>query len=241
MRAVNLIPVEQRGGGSVGAGRSQGGAYAVLALAAGIAVLALLYGIARHDVSSDRQQAAAATSKAQQIEAQAQRLAPYASFITMREQRTHTVETIVDSRFDWAHLFHELGRVLPKAVSLSSLTGTVGSATTAPASATSSSTSATPSGSLPSFTLMGCAVDQGAVALLLERLRLIDGVSEVTLNSSTASTSGGSGGSTSGVGCPSHYPSFTVAVTFDPLPSETAIASATKSVSDTASPGVKAK
>ena len=44
MRAVNLIPPDQRGGGSVGAGRSGGAAYAVLALLLGFAVLAVVYG-----------------------------------------------------------------------------------------------------------------------------------------------------------------------------------------------------
>jgi len=250
MRAVNLIPAEQRSGAPVGVGRSQGGAYAVLALLAGVALLAVLYGLARHDVASRREQAAQATAKAQQIEAQAERLAPYASFVALRQQRTQAVDSLVESRFDWAHLFHELGRVLPPAlVSISSLTGTVGSGTTAAASPSTATTgssaasastatagsSATPPGSLPTFTLESCAIGQDAVALTLERLRLIDGVSEVALQSSTASSSGGSGGS--GGGCPPHDPAFTVALTFDPLPSEAAIATATKNatknVSDT--------
>ena len=34
---------------------------------------------------------------------------------------------LVNSRFDWAGAFHELGRVLPSNVSLTSLSGTVGS------------------------------------------------------------------------------------------------------------------
>jgi len=244
MRAVNLIPAEQRAGSSVGAGRSQGGAYAVLVLVGGLALMALLYGLARHDATSRRQQSAAAQVKAQQVEAQAQRLAAYASFVALRQQRTQTVESIVESRFDWAHLFHELGRVLPPhAISLSSLSGAVGSggssASSSSPTATSSGTSATPAGSLPSFTLQGCAIGQGSVALMLERLRLIDGVSEVTLVSSTSSSSGGSTGS--GAGCPDHDPAFTVNITSAPLPSTAAIASATKTVSDATSTGVPAK
>lgn len=233
MRAVNLVPAEQRSGASVGVGRSEGGAYAVLALVAGLAVLALLYGMASHDVAARRTQAAAATAKAQQVESEAERLAPYTSYIALREQRAQAVEAVVDSRFDWAHLFHELGRVVPYgAVSISSLTGSVGTpgvATTAAASAKKGA-SATPPGSVPTFTLEGCAIGQGAVALTLERLHLIDGVSEVTLQSSTAATSGGGGAS--GGGCPAHDPSFTVALSFDPLPSTTAVASATKNVSN---------
>lgn len=251
MRAVNLIPAEQRSGASVGVGRSQGAAYAVLALVAGVAVLALLYGLARRDVASRREQSASAIARAHEVEAQAERLAPYASFIALRQQRTQAVEALIDSRFDWAHLFHELGRVLPATlVSINSLTGTVGSGGIASASAGTAKggSSATPPGSVPSFTLVGCAIGQSAVALTLERLRLIDGVSEVALQSSSASTSGGSGGS--GGGCPARDPAFTVALSFDPLPSEAAIVAATKNVSDTgnapsagagARPGVQAR
>ena len=44
MRAVNLIPSEERRGKTAGVGRSQGAAYGVLGLIAGLAILALLYG-----------------------------------------------------------------------------------------------------------------------------------------------------------------------------------------------------
>jgi Tfp pilus assembly protein PilN len=242
MRAVNLIPAEQRSGASVGVGRSQGGAYAVLALAAGLAVLALLYGSADRQIASRRSQVATVTAKAQQAETQAERLAPYTSFIALRQQRTQAVNTLVDSRFDWAHVFHEFGRVLPFETSISSLSGTVGSATSTGAVASSSGTptSATPPGSVPTFTLAGCATSQSAVALTLERLRLIDGVNEVTLQSSTSSSSSGAGGA--GGGCASHDPTFTALVTFDPLPSAAAVASAAKTVSDSATTsGVSSK
>jgi len=237
MRAVNLIPAEQRSGASVGAGRSEGGAYAVLALAAGLAVLALLYGSADRQIASRRSQVATVTAKAQQAETQAERLAPYTSFIALRQQRTQAVNTLVDSRFDWAHVFHEFGRVLPFETSIASLSGTVGSASSTGAVASSSSTptSATPPGSVPTFTLSGCATSQSAVALTLERLRLIDGVSEVTLQSSTSSSDSGAGGA--GGGCAAHDPTFTALVTFDPLPSAAAVASAAKTVSDSTSVG----
>ncbi len=153
--------------------------------------------------------------------------------MAMREQRVQAVDQLVDSRFDWAHAFHELGRVLPPGrVSLTSLTGTIGASTgsygrrrtaagaSKAASATtarragreylgrggrelhrrschdgSSATSATPPGSVPTFTLTGCATSQAEVALTLTRLRLIDGVNEVTLQSSTQSAKTAAGGS----------------------------------------------
>ncbi len=238
MRAVNLIPSEQRSGASVGVGRSQGGAYAVLVLAAGLAVLAVLYGSAHHQIASRSAQVASIAARAQQAQAEAEQLAPYTSFVALREQRSQAVDTLVDSRFDWAHVFHEFGRVLPSQTSISSLTGTIGSATAsaaAPSSSTATSTSssaaagtavssATPPGSVPTFTLDGCSTSQPAVALTLERLRLIDGVSEVTLQSSTAGSSGAGGAG----GCPAHDATFAATVTFDPLPSTAAVAAATK-------------
>ncbi len=260
MRAVNLIPAAQRGGGGTPAGESQGAAYAVLGVLAGLAVLAFLYGSARHQLSSHRTEAATLVAQAQQAQARAAALAPYVSFAALREQRTQAVSQLVDSRFDWSHAFHEFGRVLPAGVSLSSLDGTIASATgvagapagpsaagpsaagpsaarpgaTGPASAGAGGavSSATPPGSIPTFTISGCAVTQAAVALTLTRLRLIDGVSDVTLQSSTK----GSGGGGSSGNCGSAAPVFTVQVTFQPLP----VAQAPTASASVASTGVSA-
>ncbi|HYM54845.1 MAG TPA: hypothetical protein VES97_05745 [Solirubrobacteraceae bacterium] len=237
MRAVNLIPADQRGGSAPGAGRSEGAAYAVLVLVAGLAVLALLYGRANHQISSSRALAATLTAQAQSEQAATSQLAPYTSFIALRQQRQEAVAELIDTRFDWAHALHELGRVLPRNTSISSLTGTVGSASTAAATspkgsgaaATATVASATPPGAVPIFTLAGCATSQPAVALMLERLRLIDGVSEVTLQSSTKATSSGGGGAAGSGGCTGSDPAFSVQISFDPLPMPASIASASRS------------
>ncbi len=206
MRAVNLIPLDQRGGSGPAAGRSEGGAYAVLVMVAGLALLAFLYGTARHEISSRRAKAASLVVQTQRAQATVAQLAPYTSFLAMREQRVKAVSQLAQSRFDWAHAFHELGRVLPADASITSLTGTVGSASGGSTTSTSGSgstaaasaavTSATPPGSVPTFTLSGCATSQTEVAQTLNRLRLIDGVNNVTLQSSTKPS--GSGGSTGG-------------------------------------------
>jgi hypothetical protein len=234
MRAVNLIPDEQRGRSARGTGRSQGGAYAVLAVLGGLAVLALLYGTARHQISSRRAQTATLASQTQRAQTTAGQLAPYASFLALREQRMQAVSALVDSRFDWAHALHELGRVLPSGASISSLSGTIGSASSTTGAAASSGassakagagvTSATPPGSVPIFTLNGCATSQTEVALTLERLRLIDGVGEVTLQSSTkAGGSGGAGSAGASGTCLGSDPAFAVQVSFDPLPAASAL------------------
>ena len=46
-------------------------------------------------------------------------------------------------------------------------------------------------GSVPTFNLSGCAASQAQVALALDRLRLIDGVSAVTLQASGGVDCGG--------------------------------------------------
>lgn len=238
MKAVNLIPSEQRGGAPVGSGRSEGAAFAVLALLFGIALLGVLYGKARHEFSSRTGEAASLTAQAQQAQAATSQLAPFTSFVALREARTQAVAQLVDSRFDWAHVFHEFGRVLPRQSSISSLTGTVGTDTTASTPATTSKTSSsssssssgaaasaassvassTPPGSVPTFTIAGCASSQRAVALTLERLHLIDGVSDVSLQSSTATPTQGAPSAVASGGCPSNDPVFNIQVTFEGLP-----------------------
>jgi hypothetical protein len=265
MRAFNLIPADERGGAGLSAGKSGGSAFVVLGLLGVLAIFALLYGQASRQISSQTAKIATLNTQAQVAQAQAARLAPYVSFMTMHEQRVQAVDQLVDSRFDWAHAFHELGRVLPPGqVSLTSLTGMIGGSTgststgadtaagasskaagatgaTTPAagstgaatgsSSSSSATSATPPGSVPTFTLSGCATSQAMVALTLTRLRLIDGVSEVTLQSSTqAAKNGGSGGSTGCAGA-----TFAMQIAFDPLPTASATSSPSASTAATAS------
>jgi Tfp pilus assembly protein PilN len=245
MKAVNLIPSdERRRGASVGGGRSQGVAYVVLGTLAGVALLVLLYGVARHHASSRRSQLATISAETQRAHEDVAALTPYTSFIALREARMKAVADVVDSRFDWAHAFHELGRVLPRDASITSLDGTVGAAgsTSGSSSSSSSSTataagSATPVGSIPTITLGGCASSQSEVALTLQRLRLIDGVSDVSLKSSAKGGSGSGGSSASEQQCAAKSPSFSVQITFDALPAAATEAGSKASTQLTASTG----
>lgn len=255
MRAVNLIPAEQRKGGAIGR-RSQGVAFAVLGLLGGAAILTFLYGSASHQLASRKAEAASLTKQAQQVQAQAAQLSSYTSFMQMREQRLQAISQLIGSRFDWSATMYELSRVLPANVSLSSLQGTIGSATgtaspsaaapaapAAPAAGATASTtaataaapvtSATPPGATPTFTLSGCASSQIAVAQMLVRLRLVSGVSNVNLQSSARSGNGGGGGSGgSGGTCPANDPTFTAQVSFQPLPAAPSSSAETLEASD---------
>jgi Tfp pilus assembly protein PilN len=226
MRAVNLIPADQRSGNGL-ATRSGGAAYLVLGLLAGLSVLALIYGTSRHEIQARRTEAAALSTRAQEVQAQAARLSPYTSFIAMREQRVHAVAELVGSRFDWPSAMAELSRVLPSDVSLSSVQGAIGAAGAAGAKAATAGavSSATPPGATPTFTITGCATSQTVVAQTLVRLRLISGVNAVALQSSTKA-GGNSGGSGS---CSGSDPVFTVQVNFEPLPAAPALSTTTSS------------
>jgi Tfp pilus assembly protein PilN len=222
MKAVNLIPGEQRQGAGSITGRSNGAALIVLCLLAGLVALVLMYGSASHQISSQAGQAASLTAQANAIQARTDRLTPYTDFVSMANQRTQTVAQLVQARFDWSHALHELGRVLPAGTSLNGLHGTVGAAGTSsgPSASTSAAagagaTSSTPPGSTPVFTLTGCATSQSVVAQTLQRLRLMDGASEVQLQSSTKSNSGAS---SVGGGCPGDAASFSVQIVFAGLP-----------------------
>jgi Tfp pilus assembly protein PilN len=240
MKAVNLIPSEQRAGGGSVTGDSEGGAFLVIGLLAGIAVLALMYGIASHQASTRKSEVANVTAEAQAAQARASELAPYVSFKALYQARLQAVSELAGTRFDWAHAFHEIGRVLPADASLSTIHGTVGSATSTGTVTTSSSgtpasatvASATPPGAVPTFSLAGCATSQSEVAEVLQRLRLINGVSAVTLQSSTKTSTGGGGNGT----CPTGDPAFAAEVTFSPLPTPATAPGASTTTAATTSP-----
>jgi Tfp pilus assembly protein PilN len=221
MRAVNLIPSDQRSGSGSLSGRSGGAALILLGLMVGVAVLAVMYGGAARQISKESGEVSKLEAQTAVVRARTGRLTPYTDFVAMAEQRTKTVAQLVQARFDWSHTLHELGRVLPSDSSLSTLIGTAGSthpagATPATAAAGATPTSSTPPGSVPTITLTGCSTSQAEVAQTLQRLRLIDGVSEVHLVSATKSGASSSAGGSS-TGCGTHV-TFSISVTFAALP-----------------------
>lgn len=225
MRAVNLIPAEQRKGAGGAAGRSDGAAYVVIGLLAGFVALAGVYALSHKQVADRKAEVARLTSQSQAAVARANQLTAYMSFLALRDQRVSTVAQLAGSRFDWAHAFHELGRVLPFDVALTTVDGTIPSGAApagppVPGAATASSVRpATPPGSVPTLAITGCTVSQSELAYTLTRLRLMDGVSGVELKSSNEATAApGTTGSASSIGSGCPY-TFQVDVTYAGLPS----------------------
>jgi Tfp pilus assembly protein PilN len=200
MNAVNLIPVDERRGGSAG-GRSAGPAYAVLGVLAVLVVMAAAWTLTGKTVSDRRAELADVEQQASAAEAQANSLSSYSAFSDLRKKRAETVASIAHSRFDWSHVMHEVARVIPSNTHLISLSGSVSSTAPAP-SAGGSALQLRGSNPGPAIDIVGCAPGQANVSRLMSRLRLIDGVEHVTLAESSKpdgqvspdATTGGSSG-----------------------------------------------
>lgn len=185
MRAVNLIPAESRRGAGAPS-RSNGAVYGVLGVLGVLGVVAILFGLSARTVNQREDELQSLTAQTAEAQARAQQLAPYSKFVKMARDRETTVTAIAGLRFDWGVALREIARVVPEDVDLTALTGSRGG------DANASADGAAAAASVPQFQLVGCADSQADVAIFMARLRAIDGVERVRLDTS-AKTDGASG------------------------------------------------
>jgi Tfp pilus assembly protein PilN len=217
MKAVNLIPDEQRRGAGGNAGRSGGVAYAVVGVLAGIVVMVAVYSMASSTISTRKAKLAAVQ---QQITNSQNSNAQLQSFTTLAAERQSAVSTVTDiaqTRFDWAHALNEIARVLPHDVWLETLAGTVSPTTSAGGGGTGVA-------SEPAIEIQGCTTSQDEVATVMTALHQIDGVDQVNLTKSAKSDSPSS--SIGSCTVKSGYPAFDLTVSFV-LPDGTSATAAT--------------
>jgi Tfp pilus assembly protein PilN len=196
MRAVNLIPAEQRRA-SGAAGKSGGAVYALLsALALGVVFVAVLT-LSSRQVADEQAKADRLEAQAQLAQAKAGTLASYTQFDALVNTRSAGVKALAATRFDWGAKLTQVSRVIPSDVSLTQL-----SASTAPGQGAGGAVSLRSALQNPAIELVGCAPNQARVALLMTRLRRLEGVQRVSVASSDksegsagAASSGGSAGS----------------------------------------------
>jgi Tfp pilus assembly protein PilN len=221
VKAVNLIPKDARRGRGPAAGFGVSPAYAVLGLLAVVLVFVLVYVLTSNTISDRKQQLANVQAQLTAQEAVAARLAKYVQFESLAQTRVQTVREITAARFDWYRALTDLSKVVPADTSLQSLTGTVAPGASAGGTAGGGSASGLRGDiSVPAFELVGCTKTQDDVARLMSRLRVINGVTRVTLgNSQKPGTNGASVASASASGgCGANAPSFDLIVFFGPLP-----------------------
>ncbi len=212
MKAVNLVPKDQRRasrGESTGSGK---GAYALLGLLGVLLLLAVGYVMVGNTTTEHKNAAAAAKAEAVQLEAQSEQKASYVDFSDIAATRLTSVMGVAQTRFDWERLMRELALVMPEGSWLqaadASVLGDVG-ATGAPAPTVT--TSAGPPG--PVALLTGCTPRQSDVARTMVRMRQLHRVEDVELVQSVREPDGTAASVES---CGMHY-KFDVKVTFSAL------------------------
>jgi Tfp pilus assembly protein PilN len=212
MKAVNLIPAEERRNTSAG-GRSGGAAYALLGVLGVLVLVAAAYALSNRQVSHRKAELAQLQRSAAAAEAQAQRLAGFTDFTSLRQKREQTIKSIAASRFDWSHALHEVARTIPANAWLSSLVGTVAPGVSPGGGASPNSLRS--SLAVPAIDITGCTTSQKSVARMLVHMRQIDGVQQVALESAVKSGSSGGGGG-GGCGASDQYPAFAMTIFFKP-------------------------
>jgi Tfp pilus assembly protein PilN len=220
MRAVNLIPAGDRRGAGGAAGRSNGGVYILLGALALMVVMAAAYTLSGKSVNDKKTELARVSAETATAQAKAAGLGDFTKFAALRTKRVETVKQLAGSRFDWSHALHEVARVIPTNAWLTSLT-----ASTSPGVGVGGGSGGALRAALavPALEVAGCTTSQSSVARLMARLRLIDGVQQVSLQDSTkneTSSTGGGGGAVSGnsgdcTGGSSHFPKFNVVVFYN--------------------------
>jgi Tfp pilus assembly protein PilN len=190
VRAVNLIPADQRRGAGGLAGRSGGVVYVLTGGLVVVVVMGVVYASAVHSVASHETQLASLTAQVQAVDAENQALQPYVQVASVSEQKVHEVTSLAEQRFNWPTAMAQLALALPNDVAFTSFTATVGAGASAPAAATTPTAPAAGSATTPTaptsgpatgFALVGCANSQGEIPTVLTNLASVPGVTNVHL------------------------------------------------------------
>ena len=226
MRPVNLIPPEQRHG-SQSPLRTGPLPYLVLgglvALLVGVALLV----VTGNQISERKSEIVTLKHEDKAAQKKAERLASYVQLAQLRQQRTETVNSLADSRFDWERVMRELSKVLPSDVWLTTLNASASSEAASSSAGESSGGSGLRSAIAgPALEIDGCADGQDGVAGFVTALKEIDGVTRVGIQSSAIpskeSSSESGGGSEGGGGgdCRTRnfIAQFELVVAFDAAP-----------------------
>jgi Tfp pilus assembly protein PilN len=216
MRAVNLIPGDARRGGRAGPSVSlaQLPAYIIIGALAVMVGFAALYVLTTNKIGDRQAQLTSLKAEVAQAQAQAGSLASFSQFEQIASTRVLTVRQLASTRFDWKAALTDLTRVVPRNTTLQTLSGTVAPGGAGGGSSFRSDIAA------PALEVAGCTGGQDDVARLMSRLRVINGVTRVTLSSSAVVTVAQAGVSSAGAPevCKPGGATFNLVVFFRPLP-----------------------
>ena len=187
MRAVNLIPADDRRGAGGAAGRSSGGAYILLGALALIVAMVAAYTLAGKSVSDKKAELARVNAEA------ARRRRP-----GRRPGRLHQVRRAAhQARRDRQAAGQQPLRLGARAArgrarhAEQRLADARSTRPPRPASAAPAAAPCAARSPCPAIEVSGCTTSQSSVARVMARLRLIDGVKRVSLQDSTKSSAAG--------------------------------------------------
>ncbi len=249
MKAVNLFPPDMRGASKATAelttspeAKGVAGPFVVLGVLAACVAGTAAYVLTDNVIAQRKADLVGVTARQQAVQAEASKLKPYADFDAMAKARVQTVRDLAGHRFSWDQALRDLSRAIPADVTLSTLQGDLGSGSGSTASASGGGAGSGVRGAIdaPAISMQGCARDQRSVAVLMARLRNVDGVTRVSLSKSdredTASTTA-TGSAAPPCGAGSH-PKFELVVFFERAAA--AVAAQTGSASAPAAPAATA-
>jgi Tfp pilus assembly protein PilN len=219
MKAVNLIPADERRGG--GAGGSGLATYVLLGALAIVVAVGAAYTLANRTISDHRRELADVQTRAQAAANEAQALQAYTSFTALREKRSETVRSLATSRFDWSHALHEVARTMPSNAWLIAMRATVTPSTAVDGGVSDPLRAAV---ATPAIEIVGCTTSQAKVANVISSLRRADGIQRVSLSSTERLEASGASSTSSGGGdCRNgnaRFPKFSMTRCFNaPTPS----------------------
>ncbi len=220
MRAVNLIPADSRGGsGSRGPSTGmQVPVYVLLGFLAAAVALVTIYVLANNSIASRTVKLNNLKTEVAQEQAAVSRLGEFTKFAALAQTRISTVHSIAAARFDWHAALSDLSKVVPANVTLGSVVGTVVPGANTGGGGSGGTGNLRSSISAPAFELTGCTRSQDDVAKFMSQLRLINGVTRVTISDSQMSSSASAPSSSgSSQGCGANAPSFDLVVFFSPV------------------------
>ena len=204
MRAVNLIPPEDRRGGRAPL-RAGAVSYVILGAVGAVLVAVVALVLTQNSITKHENEIAQLEVARDAASARAAALAPYAEFASLQQQRESTITSLAQSRFDWERVLRELAIVIPGNVTLDNLEA---------ATAGDAETAETATGASPSLKIAGCAPGHDDVATFVAALEDIDGVTRVGLQESTKEVEGASSSDDS-AGCAPGAASFDITAVFD--------------------------
>src|SRR5829696_530667 len=105
MRAVNLVPTEQRRARPTG--NRSGGAYVVIGVLATLLVMVGAYVFTANNGKTREADATATKAEADRLEATAAKRGSFTSFADIKATRVASVSTVAGSRFDWERMLQE--------------------------------------------------------------------------------------------------------------------------------------